>query len=101
MRIFTDDSQKAEGPIGDPSRVNPSDVVGILQRRGWNAEELDGAKTRHLALLRKRPREGPSDSMMVRAVAKSSGVPHKVPSSKNQAFIRRPGTSSLIFFTKA
>ena len=100
MRIFTDDSQKAEGPIGDPSRVNPSDVVGILQRRGWDAEELDGAKTRHLALLRKRPREGPSDSMMVRAVAKSSGVPHKVPSSKNQAFIRRPGTSSLIFFTK-
>ena len=74
MRNFTDDSQKAEGPIGDPSRVNPSEVVGISQRRGWDAEELDGAKTRHLALLRKKPREGPSDSMMVRAVAKSSGV---------------------------
>ena len=28
----------------------------------------------YIALLRKRPREGPSDSMMVRAVAKSSGV---------------------------
>ena len=49
------------------------------------------------ALVRKSPRGGPSDSMMERDVASSFSVPQRVPSSRYQVLMRRPGTDSLIF----
>ena len=44
LRILleTVSSQKAEGPIGEPSRVKPSDEVGMSRRSGWVMEELAG-----------------------------------------------------------
>ena len=59
--------------------------------------ELAGEKMKDLALFRKRPRGGPSASMMERAAARSSWEPQKVPSSRYHALMRRPGTDSLIF----
>ena len=51
---------------------------------------------RHLLRLRTSPLEGPSDSIMVRALSRSEGVPQMVPSSKYQVLMSRSGTSLLI-----
>ena len=80
------------GPKGDPNRVNPSETSGIFERRG-STEKLAGAAISDLDRFRSRPRGGP---MMDRAAARSSSDPHRVPSSRYQALIKRPGTSRLI-----
>ena len=83
--------------MGLPSRTKPSLHIGISEGRGLVKERSAGGMyKRHLLRLRCRPREGPSASMMERALSKSAGGPHSVPSSRYQQLIRSPGTSCLI-----
>ena len=39
---YSDSSQKVEGPIGDLSRMKPSDEVGMSRSRGWEMGLLAG-----------------------------------------------------------
>ena len=68
----------------------------MSESRGWDTDESGEAAINDLDRFRKRPLEGPSDSMIDTAEARLSKEPHRVPSSRYQAFIRRSGTSRLI-----
>ena len=66
---------------------------------GRGLQELSpslGMKRRDFAWLRWSPLAGPSSSTILRALSRSFGVPHRVPSSRYQTLIFKLGTSSLI-----
>ena len=93
-------SQKEGGPIGQPRREKPQRVMGMSDGSGdWVASASSGMKSRDLPLLRWRPTDGPSRSMMCSAVARSYGWPMRVPLSRYQVLRARPGTLALICST--
>ena len=93
-------SQNSVGPIGTPKSSKPDEVEGISEGSGLGGwTELGGTNSKDFARLRCRPRAGPSCSTMWSAVARLSGEPHRVPSSRYQALMLREGTSCLIFST--
>ena len=82
--------------MGQPRRQKPPLVTGISDGREEFESHWLGTKRRDLDLLRWRPREGPSFSMMSSAAERPSGGPTRVPSLRYQAFKAREGTSALI-----
>ncbi len=86
--------------MGQPRRVKPSLVVGMSEGRGLLEGSASSAMYRSdLARFSLSPRAGPSCSTILRAAAKSSGEPHRVPSSRYQALILSSCTSVLILST--
>ena len=84
--------------MGQPRRQKSAQVTGTSGSRGeWETSQSLGMQRRDLPLLRWRPTEGPSDSIIWSVAEMSPGEPTRVPSSRNQAFIlARVGTSTLI-----
>ena len=83
------------GPMGQPKRVKPWRVMGMSDGRGEReASASTGMKRRDFA--RFSPTEGPPSSIMLRAAARSSGDPIRVPSSRYHTLRVRPGTSALM-----
>ena len=85
-------SQKAAGPIGEPRRQKPDLEMGTSGGGGGGRGLLEasapcGIKRSDFDLLRIKPLEGPSSSTISRALSKSSGEPHRVPSSKYQTLM--------------
>ena len=98
--LQTEDSRKLGGPTGEPRSSNPSLVVSTPGGNTWSGRVASaGTNRRDLLLFKRRPREGPWDSIIVRAEQMSLGDSHKVPSSRYQALISKPGTSLLICST--
>ena len=99
MRSLTWDSIKSGVPIGEPRRKTPDgSALGIPHSRGsglsWKSWPT---QIRHLSLLRKRPRDGPSSSRIAMTRRSSFKEPQIVPSSMIQMFAFKPETSALIF----
>ena len=93
-------STNSGGPIGAPRKPKPSDVEGMSAGRGFGrAAASCGMNRRDFLLFRWRPRAGPSSSTIWRALARSAGVPQRVPSSRYQTLMLRVGTSLWIFST--
>ena len=86
--------------MGLPRRVKPHREIGMSDDNGdWEASMSSGMKRRDLELLRWRPTEGLSLSMIPSAVMRFSGEPTRLPSSKYHGFKARLGTSDLMCST--
>ena len=70
-------------PIVEPSNTKPSLVIGMSGGSGFLIRfSSSGTKSIDLLMLRSRPLEGPSSSMIFNAAIRSSQVPQRVPSSR-------------------
>ena len=81
------------------SKTEMASLIWLGGPDGRGLQELSpslGMKRRDFAWLRWSPLAGPSSSTILRALSRSFGVPHRVPSSRYQTLIFKLGTSSLI-----
>ena len=62
----------------------------------WLDQHQGGTNNKDLLLLRWRPLEGPSSSIIFKAFNRSSPEPQRVPSSRYQTFINKLGSSFAI-----
>ena len=68
--------------MGEPRRSNPPQAIGISAGRGFVSEEASpGMYRRDLERFRRRPKVGPSVSMIFRAAWRSIADQQSVPSS--------------------
>ena len=74
--------------MGELRRQKPPEVVGISEGSGLLMElSSAGMYSKDFDLFNCRPREGPSSSTILSALARSAAEPHSVPSSKYQALM--------------
>ena len=79
--------------MGQPKSVKPSSVIGIPAGKEPRSKLASfEIEKRHLLLLRWRPREGPTVSMISWAEKKALGGPQREPSSRYHTLRQRLGT---------